>query len=130
MSEPASEMPITAARDNLADVVNRAVYGGTVTYLTRRGRRLAAVVPAARLAADDAAAREAATAQACRELWASVAGADESTRAAVRAVIDRLMEDAEDAADIADADEAWAAVEAGAPTVPADQVWAEADRTP
>jgi hypothetical protein len=29
MSEAAAEMPISDARDQLADVVNRAVYGGT-----------------------------------------------------------------------------------------------------
>lgn len=128
MSEPAAtEMPITEARTHLADVVNSAVYAGTVTYLTRRGRRLAAIVPAARLAADQAAAREAAIAEACRELWASVAGADEATRAAVRAVIDRLLEHAEDEADTTAAAAARAELAAGAPTVPAEQVWAELD---
>jgi hypothetical protein len=45
-------------------VVNRAVYSGTVTYLTRRGRRLAAIVPAGRIAADEAKAREEAVAEA------------------------------------------------------------------
>lgn len=44
MSENVHELPITAARDQLADVVNEAAYGGQVTYLTRRGRPLAAVV--------------------------------------------------------------------------------------
>lgn len=44
MSENVHELPITAARDQLADVVNEAAYGGQVTYLTRRGRRLAAIV--------------------------------------------------------------------------------------
>lgn len=37
-------MPITAARDRLADVVNEAADTGQVTYLTRRGRKLAAIV--------------------------------------------------------------------------------------
>jgi len=45
MSDSARELPITDARDRLADVVNEAAYAGQVTYLTRRGRRLAAVVP-------------------------------------------------------------------------------------
>ncbi len=50
MSEAAAEMPISDARDHLADVVNRAVYAGTPTHLTRRGRRLAVVVSEAHLA--------------------------------------------------------------------------------
>lgn len=44
MSENARELPITDARHQLADVVNDAAYGGQITYLTRRGRRMAAVV--------------------------------------------------------------------------------------
>lgn len=44
MPENAHDVPITDARDRLADVVNEAAYGGQVTYLTRRGRRLAAIV--------------------------------------------------------------------------------------
>lgn len=39
-------LSITEARGQLADVVNEAAYAGTVTYLTRHGRRLAAIVPA------------------------------------------------------------------------------------
>lgn len=62
-----SEMPVSDARQHLSDVVNRAAYSGEAVYLTRRGRRLAAVVPvemleameAAQDAADVAAAREA-----------------------------------------------------------------------
>ena len=38
-------MSITDARERLADVVNEAAYTGQVIYLTRRGRRLAAIVP-------------------------------------------------------------------------------------
>jgi prevent-host-death family protein len=125
MSEPAAEMPISDARDQFAEVVNRAAYAGVVTYVTRRGRRLAAVVPAARLAADAARAREAATAQTCRQLWASVAGADAATRAGVRAVIEELLAAAEDAVDVAAADAAWVEVEAGAPTVSLAQLRAE-----
>lgn len=44
MSGNAHDLPITDARDRLADVVNEAAYTGQVTYLTRRGRRLAAIV--------------------------------------------------------------------------------------
>lgn len=46
MSEPV-ELSVTEARDTFSDVVNRASYGGEVTYVTRgRGhRRAAAVVP-------------------------------------------------------------------------------------
>jgi antitoxin Phd len=62
-----SEMAVSDAREHLSDVVNRAAYRGEAIYLTRRGRRLAAVVPAEMLeaieaaedAADVAAAREA-----------------------------------------------------------------------
>ncbi len=47
------------ARVHLADVVSRAAFAGERTYLTRRGRRVAAVVPAELLeaigAAEDAA---------------------------------------------------------------------------
>lgn len=45
MSELAHDLPITDARGRLADIVNEAAYGGQVTYLTRHGRRLAAIVP-------------------------------------------------------------------------------------
>jgi prevent-host-death family protein len=40
-----SEMTLTEARQHLADVANRAAYTGEGIYLTRHGRRLAAVVP-------------------------------------------------------------------------------------
>lgn len=46
MSEGTHELPITDARDRLADVVNAAAYGGQSTYLTRRGRRVAVIMPA------------------------------------------------------------------------------------
>jgi antitoxin Phd len=119
------EMPISNARDQFAEVVNRAAYGGEVTYVTRRGRRLAAVVPATRLVAEAARARETATVEACRQLWASVAGSDEVTRARVHAVIDHLMEMVEDAADVAAAESAMTEVEAGAPTVAWEDLRAE-----
>ena len=50
-----SEMPVTDARQHLSDLVNRAAYGGERVYLTRRGRRLAAVVPVELLEAIEAA---------------------------------------------------------------------------
>ncbi|HEV2088092.1 MAG TPA: type II toxin-antitoxin system prevent-host-death family antitoxin [Cryptosporangiaceae bacterium] len=40
-------MPIAEARDHLGDVVDRANQTGQVVYLTRRGRPVAAIVPAA-----------------------------------------------------------------------------------
>jgi prevent-host-death family protein len=39
------ELSITEARDELAEVVNRVHYGGERTYLTRHGKRIAAIVP-------------------------------------------------------------------------------------
>jgi len=44
-SDDGVECPITEARDHLADLVNRAAYAGETVYLTRRGRRMAAIVP-------------------------------------------------------------------------------------
>ena len=83
---PDDGVGITDARDRLADIVNEAAYTGSVTYITRRGRRLAAIVPAA-----DA----------------------------------ERLERAEDAYLARLAGESLAEVEAGAPTVPWDQVKAE-----
>ncbi len=127
MSEAAAEMPISDARDHLADVVNRAVYAGTPTHLTRRGRRLAVVVSEAHLAEEDARAREEATAAACRALWLGVRDADETTREAVRAVIGRLMDTVEDVSDQAAVDAATAERRSGAQRVPWEQVKAEMD---
>lgn len=67
MTEPARDLSISAARDHLAEVVSRAAYGGRITYVTRHGQRMAAIVPAevaeaierAEDAEDVAAAREA-----------------------------------------------------------------------
>ncbi len=49
MSSDAVELSVTEARNGFSDAVNRAVYGGEVTYVTRgRGQqRAAAIVPAA-----------------------------------------------------------------------------------
>lgn len=67
MAEPTHDLTISDARDHLAEVVSRAAYAGRITYVTRRGQRLAAIVPAemaeaierAEDADDIAAAREA-----------------------------------------------------------------------
>ncbi|MFD2081358.1 prevent-host-death family protein [Actinopolymorpha cephalotaxi] len=116
-AEVPPELAISDARDRLADVVNKATYAGSVTYLTRRGRRVAAIVPLARAAADEAKVREAAVAAACRELWSSVQEADQATKERVRQVIDRLIETAEDAADEASVAAVEAEREAGARAV-------------
>ncbi|HSR85970.1 MAG TPA: type II toxin-antitoxin system prevent-host-death family antitoxin [Streptosporangiaceae bacterium] len=100
MSRAAAEMPISDARDHLAEVVNRAMYGGEVTYLTRRGRRLAVVVSEAQLRADETRAREEAIVETCREMWRSVADADEVTRTAVSTAIEYIVSMLEDAVDL------------------------------
>ena len=46
MTEPARDLSISDARDHLSDVVSRAADGGRITYVTRRGQRVAAIVPA------------------------------------------------------------------------------------
>jgi prevent-host-death family protein len=40
-----SELPVSDAREDLAEVVNRVAYGHERVRLTRRGKPLAAVVP-------------------------------------------------------------------------------------
>lgn len=89
-------MSVTDARDHLADVVNRAVYAGEATYLTRRGKRLAVVISLADLAR----ARQQAVADACRQIWQGMAGS-ETEPDILRLVIDKTVEAAEDAADLA-----------------------------
>lgn len=48
MSSEATELSVSQARDRFSDAVNRAAFGGEVTFITRgRGRqRSAAIVPA------------------------------------------------------------------------------------
>ena len=51
-----SEMPIEQAQEHLVEVVEEAGRAGEVVYLTRRGRRVAAIVPpelAAEIEAED-----------------------------------------------------------------------------
>lgn len=118
-------MPISDARDHLADVVNRAVYGGESTWLTRRGRRLAVVVSAAQLSADQARARQQAIVDTSREIWQGVAEADEHTRLVLRTAIDSAIQAAEDVADAAVVDAVAEDRESGAEPVPWEQVKAE-----
>jgi prevent-host-death family protein len=94
-------MPISDARDHLTDVVNRAVYGGEATYITRRGQRLVIVLSAAQHDADQARASQQGAVIACRRLWQSAASANDTTRAVIRELIDRTIEEAEDTADLA-----------------------------
>lgn len=42
---PPEERSVRALRAELADVLNSAAVHGTITYITSRGRRIAAVVP-------------------------------------------------------------------------------------
>jgi prevent-host-death family protein len=47
MTEASTEMSTAEVRARLADVVNAAAARGRITYVTSRGRRIAAVVPLA-----------------------------------------------------------------------------------
>lgn len=118
-------MPISDFRDHLADVVNRAVYGGEETYLTRRGRRLAVVVSATQLAAERVRAKQQGVVEACTQMWQDAADADDATREAIRSVIDKVIAVAEDAGDVA----AFAAARddhaSGVEATPWDEVKAE-----
>lgn len=42
---PTAERSVRELRDDLADVLNEAAVRGQITYVTNRGRRIAAVVP-------------------------------------------------------------------------------------
>lgn len=48
MSTDATELSVSQARDKFSDAVNRAAFGGEITYITRgrRQQRAAAIVPA------------------------------------------------------------------------------------
>lgn len=82
--------------------------GGKVVYLTRSGRRIAAVVPhtvAEQNDLDDPesfweAQRDLVRAV-CRRMWRTVEGEDECTRQAMREPIERTLEQIQDAADVA-----------------------------
>lgn len=47
MTESSTELPVSVARERFADIVNNAAYRDEITYVTRHGRRVAAIVPVA-----------------------------------------------------------------------------------
>ncbi|MFE0375649.1 type II toxin-antitoxin system Phd/YefM family antitoxin [Streptomyces inhibens] len=55
----AYEIPVTQARAELAELINRVVYGGERVVVTRHGKPLIALVSAAELERLDTAAQEA-----------------------------------------------------------------------
>ncbi|MCF3144278.1 type II toxin-antitoxin system Phd/YefM family antitoxin [Streptomyces platensis] len=55
----AYEIPVTQARAELAELINRVVYGGERVVVTRHGKPLVALVSAAELEQLDSAAQEA-----------------------------------------------------------------------
>ncbi len=44
-NKPVAEVAVSQAREQLSEIVNRAGYGHETIYLTRHGRRIAALVP-------------------------------------------------------------------------------------
>ncbi len=48
------DLQVSVAREQLADLVNRVAYAGETVFLTRRGRRMAALVPVALVERADA----------------------------------------------------------------------------
>lgn len=47
MAQEAQELSTRDVRANLAEVINEAAVNGTITFITTRGRRIAALVPVA-----------------------------------------------------------------------------------
>ena len=47
MTDPSAELSVADTRKQFADVLNDASVRGRITYITSRGRRVAAVVPLA-----------------------------------------------------------------------------------
>jgi prevent-host-death family protein len=45
MAESSTELPVSVAREHFADIVNNAAYRDEITYVTRHGKRVAAIVP-------------------------------------------------------------------------------------
>jgi prevent-host-death family protein len=45
MSEGSTELPVSVARERFADIVSNAAYRNEITYVTRHGKRVAAIVP-------------------------------------------------------------------------------------
>jgi len=73
----AYEIPVTQARAELADLINRVVYGGERVVVTRHGKPLVALVSAADLARLDAL-----DAEAGEQVISSVSGVREARPAA------------------------------------------------
>ncbi|MGW1006850.1 type II toxin-antitoxin system Phd/YefM family antitoxin [Streptomyces sp. NPDC002520] len=73
----AYEIPVTQARAELADLINRVVYGGERVVVTRHGKPLVALV-----SADDLERLEALDAQAEEQVISSVSGIREVAPAA------------------------------------------------
>jgi prevent-host-death family protein len=47
MTDSSTELPVSVARERFADIVNNAAYRDEITYVTRHGKRVAAIVPIA-----------------------------------------------------------------------------------
>ncbi|MFG2886783.1 type II toxin-antitoxin system Phd/YefM family antitoxin [Streptomyces sp. NPDC048297] len=76
----AYEIPVTQARAELADLINRVVYGGERVVVTRHGKPLVALVSAADMERLDA--LDALDAQAGEQVVSSVSGIREVAPAA------------------------------------------------
>lgn len=46
MTDAANEIPVSELRSDLADVLNEVAYSGSRTFVTRAGKRIAAIIPA------------------------------------------------------------------------------------
>ncbi len=68
------EQGIEAARGKLGELVNRAAYLGEVTYLTRNGRRVAAVVPVVPGTEQSVAAEPASSGSTSARVWCDDGG--------------------------------------------------------
>lgn len=115
-----ADLPISEARDNLAEVVNKVAYGGEVRYLTRRGRRLAVLASLEAIARTRAEALESVAALVKTALESLDENSDGKPK--LRELLDELVELIEDEEDIAAAEAALARIEAGEPTVPWEEV--------
>ncbi|MBY8842607.1 MULTISPECIES: type II toxin-antitoxin system Phd/YefM family antitoxin [unclassified Streptomyces] len=76
----AYEIPVTQARAELADLINRVVYGGERVVVTRHGKPLVALVSAADLERLDA--LDAVDAQTEEQIVSTVSGVHEAGSAA------------------------------------------------
>lgn len=94
------------------------------TLFPKRPRRASppTTVQDATVQAGLAGVKEEAAIEVCREIWARAAKADDSTKAALRKLIEEFLEEAECESDIADVRVALAGIEAGEPTIPWERV--------